>query len=801
MDLLGTTIRSIRLVELLGEGGMGQVYRGIDEQLDREVAVKVIRPEARMHERSRARFRREARMLSRLEHPNICRVYDYVEGEDQERDYLVLELVRGQSLAQLLEEDPPPYRERLRLAQGVAQALVTAHSMSVVHRDLKPQNVMVAEDGTAKVLDFGLARSLGTEPAGDGAATDLPPADKERLALTLTRYGDVLGTPRYMSPEQAQGEPANAASDMYSFGLLLHELFTGRSPYGDNLTPEMLSQRVLWGDTRPLEGLPPPLARLITELESYMPERRPTAVAALERICFIRDTPHRRARRIAVAVVAASLVVAAAASALGLITSRRSLATAEAARAEAEAVNDFLQEMLASADPAQKGREVRVVEVLEQAAEGVEVAFADHRGRQATVLHTLAMTYQGLGEYEAALDCATRSSEIRTRELGAEHELTLAADARRGALLHKLGRLDEAEELQRATLEVMSRVLGEEYPTTASTMGNLGNTLKRLGQYDEAEQLLRRCCEIHTSAFGADAERTVSHTNDLAIVLFRMNRLEEAEAIHRSNLEVNRTVLGPDDPTTLSSMQNLGIVLGQQGRYDEAEQMFRAHLEACRRILGQDHPNTSSSASNLGVLFKHTGRFAEAEVLDRGVYEATSRRLGDEHWRTLGMLANLAMDVRSQGRTEEAVAMMRRVVDGQRHALGADNPKTLHNAMQLAGSLVLAGEPNEGETMARETLDRQLQVLGADHPSCLDTRQVIAAALDKQGRLEEAEKEYRPLLADLEAAGGGDSPQARTVADDLARVLRAQGKETEAAELEKRFGMASSDEAAGSEPR
>ena len=264
------------LVRELGQGGMGTVYEARDVVLDRLVALKAIHTDLPRMGELRARFHREARILSGLEHPNVCRLYDYV--QEDEADFLVMELIEGRTLAEAMDSDLPRLT-RLRLAEQVAAGLRAAHESGVVHRDLKPANVMIDLAGVAKVLDFGVA----FQPTPEGPA-ELGQIELEGLdpASRLTTSGRALGTPRYMSPEQLRGEEARAASDMYSFGRILSELI-----------PELAHRRP-WRLGMPGMGR---IAHLAQALLSESAADRPTARQAAHELATAIATPGRWATR------------------------------------------------------------------------------------------------------------------------------------------------------------------------------------------------------------------------------------------------------------------------------------------------------------------------------------------------------------------------------------------------------------------------------------------------------------------------------------------------------------------------
>ncbi len=302
MSLIGSTLGHIRIESRLGTGGMGEVYLGYDPRLQRRVAVKAIRPEHRPSADVKARFLREARLLSKLGHPGICQVYDLMETPGA--DVLVLEYVEGKTLKAAAAE--LGYEEKLRLAEKIANALAAAHQEKIVHRDLKADNIMVTPGGEVKVLDFGIARSVA-EVSGIRPAAG--PGSGSRDDIDLTQHGDILGTARAMSPEQARGGRITEASDLYSFGILLQELFTGRAAYDAKNPVEVLSQ-VIRGETRPITGLDPDLTALLRDLQSLDARRRPTAAQAAERLRWILDRPQRlRRRRLRAMALAAAFLV------------------------------------------------------------------------------------------------------------------------------------------------------------------------------------------------------------------------------------------------------------------------------------------------------------------------------------------------------------------------------------------------------------------------------------------------------------------------------------------------------------
>ena len=289
--MVAKTLSHYELLEPLGEGGMGTVYRAVDTRLGRPVAVKVLRGESAANGESRKRFIQEAKAASGLNHPHIITIYDI--GQDHGVDFIAMEYVSGQSLARLIGRPGGKLEDTLKYAVQVADALSAAHAAGIVHRDLKPANIMVSDKGSIKILDFGLAKLMkpvGFEPIGDRASTET-----EAPAEPLTERGTILGTTAYMSPEQAEGKPADARSDVFSFGAVLYEMVTGQRAF-DGGTRMATIAAILERDPKPPSEVNPrvprDLDRVIARCLRKDPERRWQAVADLKvALEEVRDDP------------------------------------------------------------------------------------------------------------------------------------------------------------------------------------------------------------------------------------------------------------------------------------------------------------------------------------------------------------------------------------------------------------------------------------------------------------------------------------------------------------------------------
>ncbi len=264
---VGSRLAHYDVTALIGEGGMGQVYQATDTKLNRQVALKIL-PEAFAADPDRrARFEREAQVLASLNHPNIAAIHGIEEAGATRA--LVLELVEGPTLADRIKHGPIPVDEALPIAKHIAEALEAAHEAGVIHRDLKPANIKAREDGTVKVLDFGLAKALDTTPEGD-------PSQSPTLTAAATQQGVIMGTAAYMSPEQARGKSVDRRADIWAFGVVVYEMLTGKRAF-------------------PGEAMADSVARIIERNPDYdtLPSDLPPSIRQLVRRCLEIDQTER----------------------------------------------------------------------------------------------------------------------------------------------------------------------------------------------------------------------------------------------------------------------------------------------------------------------------------------------------------------------------------------------------------------------------------------------------------------------------------------------------------------------------
>ena len=743
MPRLGEKVGHIRVTEFLAKGGMGDVYAGYDEKLGRRVALKAIRSEHRLDAEAKARFLREARILSQLEHPRICRIHDLVEEDDA--DVLVLELIQGKSLREAIRDGLDP-AQRTRVARQIVDVLAVAHAKAVVHRDLKPDNIMVEPGGDVKVLDFGLARSIEDltsaptlELRGEEA---LPESPAGAVGVDLhTRLGSVMGTLGYMSPEQARGEPATTASDMYSCGLLLQEIFTGRPPYDPGIDRATLLARAAKGETAPVTGIDPDLAGLIGRLKSLAPAERPSARDTAERLDWIRAKPARRRRRALVAAVMAGLALLSAFSTVQTIRARREARRANQEAEAARQVSDFLVGLFRVSDPGQaRGNTVTAREILDRGATKIDQDLKTQPLVQARLMSAMGRVYDSLGLYDQALPLLESALATRRKLRGEEHLDVAESRIALGNVRGHRGEYDAARPLLEEGLAIRERLLGPDAPLVADSLQNLGNLLWSRGQYDEARA-----------------------------------RLERALAIRERN--------APEGPDVASTLNSLGAIAYKRGEYAEAGRLWERALAIREKALGPDHPLVAQSLNNLAAVHTFTNDPAGARPLLERAVRVQEKVLGAKHPDLASGLMNLGDVVSDMGEDAAARLYYARAVAILEEA-SPTNPELSRFLDRLARATLKQGDADAARPLYERSLALRKKALGPTHHDVGESLAGLAECARRQGRAKEAETLFERSLALCRRPDGGYYPQAVETLEGYAALLREMGQKARATEVE-----------------
>ncbi len=811
-------IAGYRLVDLLGEGGMGTVYLAEQvEPLPRLVALKLIRP-TRLDQQAIHRFEAERSALARLNHPNVAQVY---EAGDTElgQPYLVMEHVPGEPITHYCNQKRLDIRQRLQLMLEVCSGIQHAHQKGIIHRDLTPRNILVAEiEGkpVVKIIDFGIAKAL-----------DQPLTD----ATVTSTHSGMIGTPSYLSPEAIEGSDQDldldTRCDVYALGLLLYELLVGELPFGGGkehflktlrkivaeepdppsrrflaMAPELREERCAERGGVSEAVLQRMLGReldwiVLEAIARDREERYPSASAlAADLRRFLSDRPVRAARpnpfyrarkfvrRHRPALLAATLVLVVVVwGVVGRLQeaeranreaerANRQAEAALAASREADGVVRFLVELFEISDLRDTaGETVTARTLLDRGAEKID-NFSAEPVPQARLMETVGVVYRKLGLYDEAAPLLEGALELREEHLGEEHPTVASSLEDLAQLRFQEGKFREAEPLARRSLEIREKILGADHAETATSLNLLADTYRRQGRHDLAEPLLLRSLPIHEKALGAVHPKVAETLNSLAILYWNQSRYQESAPLFRRALEIWERSLGPDHPEVAATLSNLAGVYRDLGAYDRSEPLYRRTLALRETSLGSDHPAVGYSLCNLAVLLRRQERYTEAEFLYLRALEIWEGSLGTEHPEIAFLLNNLALLHLDQELPERARVAVERALAVNRRAFG-EKHSSVASSLNIR-ALVAAAEddPETAEALHRRALELYEDFYSPDHGRVAWPLHGLGNLLRDQGRVDEAVAVYRRALRIRQVSLGKNHPDTLSLRADLEALER-----------------------------
>lgn len=872
-------IGDFSLIRMIGQGGMGLVFESVQESLGRKVALKLLKHSTN-DPATLARFSREARAAARLHHTNIVAVYGV--GIDEGENYLALQYVPGISLDRLLQRlrqtgegstlklkkrestvdglstppegiprppeppqdklladevinqwttlrvnEPQVYARRMALLfADIADALGHAHTHGVLHRDVKPSNLLLDEQGVIWITDFGLARIHQEE--------------------NLTETGQLVGTLRYLAPERLRRQESEQ-SDQYSLAATLYELLTLQPVYDAATSEEILhkiSKENPVPPSRHVPGLPLDLQTIILKGLAREPEQRYATVIQMGQDLrrFAEGQPIR-ARRLGPFQTAyrwarRNPVVAGLCAAIfvtllsGLIVSsifywqaeqrrikaeqseanatksadqaqqaeqKAELRRIEAVNSEAKAkdaaeksaeaqavtarINKFLMhEVLSQASPKKSGRNVTLMEALEAAAKTVPKSFdADPRLR--AIIHTfLGESYREIGQAANAADQHQQALAIREELLGPDHLETMASMHNVALVLVDQGKLKEAEASLKKLLPGFEREYGTDHPQVNQVRDNLAVILEKLGNYEDALPLQKRAFKQLQESLGPDHDSTLNSQNNLGLLLVKAKHYDEAFKVLGELIDQLRERFPADHHRVLTARTNLMTLAYQKGQYQQALPQAKEILEAQKRKAGVNDPTTLMYMNNVATILNHIDP-VQAEKLFLETIEKMEAHLNPRHPHRLSAYHNLGTCYFKTKQFDKAEPMLLKALEGRKALLPERNAERISTIVYLGQVKQGQNQHEAAVTLFREAVKAQEKMPPLD-ASRLASRLALARSHIALNQFDEAEKQLQENLAAIKTAE--TNPGAwKTNRELLAELYDKQGKKDQAATLRK----------------
>lgn len=756
-DYLGKSIGSFKIISEIAAGGMGRVFLAerTTGGFEQRVALKLIK-RGMDSEEILKRFRSERQILAHLQHPNIAKLVDGGLTEEGV-PYFAMEYIAGKPIDIYCDEKKLTIAQRLHLFQTVCKAVHYAHQNLVVHRDLKPNNILVTNSGVVKLLDFGIAKVL-TE------SDDLLHADPTKM----TRTGFRVMTPEYASPEQIRGESITTASDIFSLGMVLYELLTGQRPFeistrspaemeklldSTNIRKPSTAVRKLTSAKAP-NGTGNTVAEISAARRTH-PERLSKQLSGdLDNICLmaLKKEPDRRyhsaeqfhedlqrylegqpvlarpdtllyrgqkfAQRNKVSVFTTTFVFVLVVALIGFYTHKlateRDRARFEAAKAEQ--IADFLTGLFAVSDPSEsKGETITARELLDRGAKRIEQKLKKQPEIQANMMNLMGNVYKSLGLYANAEKLIQKGLEIR-QQLPVDKRLEVVESLSDLAMVvYEKGETAKAESLLVEALSQQQDTSPENEILRATLLQNLAQTHIYAGNFAKADSLFSRVIKMQTRLLGPEHKDLANTYHNAAVLKFDLGDDEASEAFYRKALAIDKATYGEDSPEVATDLNDLAYTVLQRGDMQTAERLYRQALALREKILPDPHPDLAHTLNHLSRLMYLQGKYEEAEPMARRALQMRIKIFGEDNAETAASRGNLAGILLAKGQVKRAKVLYLKNMTSLKALFGENHPYFAAALNSAARVLQANGELHKSEQYFTQSLQLHRKLLPTGH--------------------------------------------------------------------------------------